>query len=100
MMIPRILATSRVARLALMALLGLACAGAPAAQAPSQGESQLTVDSLSVVKVRAQAVRDARSSRTLGPQREGTGIVIDSNGLVLTIGYLITEAEKVELLTS
>src|SRR5688572_29191501 len=100
-MTSRISATSRVARLALgIAMLGLACAGALAAQGPRQGESQLTVDSLSVVKVKAQAVRDARSSRTLGPEREGTGVVIDSNGLVLTIGYLITEAEKVELLTA
>jgi S1-C subfamily serine protease len=75
--------------------------GAYAAQAPrAAGEAQLTVDSLSVVKVKAQAVRDARSSRSLGPEREGTGIVIDSNGLVLTIGYLITEAEKIELSTA
>lgn len=60
----------------------------------------LTVDALSVVKVTAQAVRDARSSETLGREREGTGVVIDSNGLVLTIGYLITEAERVELSTT
>src|SRR5688572_18404862 len=74
-----------------------------AAQAASQaapGQRELTVDALSVVKVKSQAVRDARSSGTLGTEREGTGIVIDSNGLVLTIGYLITEAEKVELSTS
>jgi serine protease Do len=50
--------------------------------------------------VKAQAVRDARSSASLGTEREGTGIVIDSNGLVLTIGYLITEADKVELSTA
>ena len=85
-----------------VAMLAFACAGAFAAQSPSarSGEAQLTVDALSVVKVKAQAVRDARSSRTLGQEREGTGVVIDSNGLVLTIGYLITEAEKVELSTA
>jgi S1-C subfamily serine protease len=74
-----------------------------AAQAASQGQAgqvPLTVDALSVVKVKTQAVRDARSSRSLGNEREGTGIVIDTNGLVLTIGYLITEAEKVELSTA
>jgi S1-C subfamily serine protease len=38
--------------------------------------------------------------RTLGPQREGSGVVIDSDGLVLTIGYLITEAETVDLHTA
>jgi serine protease Do len=103
MMISNLSATYRVVRLVLgSAMLSLACAGALAAQAPAprQGESQLTVDALSVVKVKSMAVRDARSSRSLGPEREGTGVVIDSNGLVLTIGYLITEAEKVELSTA
>jgi len=65
-----------------------------------QQGSDLTVDSLSVVKVRTRALSNARSMRTLGPQREGTGVVIDSDGLVLTIGYLILEAETVELSTA
>ena len=68
-------------------------------QDPS-GKPQITVDALSVVRVRAQASANARSGRTLGRNREGTGVVIDSSGLVLTIGYLITEAEKVELTTA
>ncbi|HKA44852.1 MAG TPA: S1C family serine protease [Burkholderiales bacterium] len=38
--------------------------------------------------------------RTLGAQREGSGVVIDSDGLVLTIGYLVVEAETVELMTA
>ncbi len=70
-----------------------------AAPAP-RGKPQLTVDALSVVRVRAQASADARSGQTLGRNREGTGVVIDSSGLVLTIGYLITEAEKVEINTA
>jgi serine protease Do len=61
---------------------------------------ELTIDALSVVKVQAQAVKDARSLNTLGSQREGTGVVVDSNGLVLTIGYLIVEAENVQLSTA
>jgi S1-C subfamily serine protease len=82
------------------ALLAL-CASAHAAQGPQVPGSapELTVDALSVVKVKSQAVRDARSATTLGAEREGTGVVIDSN-LVVTIGYLITEAEKVELSTA
>jgi S1-C subfamily serine protease len=68
----------------------------PPAARPRQ---EVTVDSLSVVKVRSKAVADARSSRSLGQQREGTGVVIDSSGLVMTIGYLIIEAENVELST-
>ena len=70
----------------------------PAPQA--QPQPGLTVDSLSVVKVHARVVSNARSMRTLGPEREGTGVVIDSNGLVLTIGYLIMEAETVDLVTA
>jgi S1-C subfamily serine protease len=69
-----------------------------AADAPRGGNrEQMTVDSFSVVKIRAKAVPNARSRSTLGPEREGTGIVIDSSGLILTIGYLIQEAESVEI---
>ncbi|MBL8327505.1 MAG: serine protease [Rubrivivax sp.] len=50
-----------------------------------------------VIGVQAEAVEDARSSRTLGAQREGSGIVIGADGLVLTIGYLILEAQSVWL---
>lgn len=63
-------------------------------------ERELTVDQFSVVKLTVKSVADARSARTLGPQREGTGVVIDSSGLVLTIGYLVTEADTVELATA
>jgi S1-C subfamily serine protease len=58
------------------------------------------VDSLSVVKLRSTAPAGARSSGTLGRHREGTGVVIDAQGLVLTIGYLILEATTVELSTA
>jgi S1-C subfamily serine protease len=73
---------------------------APAAPATPRGKPEMTVDALSVVRVRAQTSADARSGRTLGRNREGTGVVIDSGGLILTIGYLITEAEKVEVNTA
>jgi len=63
-------------------------------------ERELTVDELSVVKLTVKAVPGARSAGTLGAQREGTGVVIDSSGLVLTIGHLITEADTVELSVS
>jgi serine protease Do len=83
-----------------LVLVALACAhDARAAQNAPPGR-ELTVDALSVVKVQAQAVKDARSLNTLGSQREGTGVVVDSNGLVLTIGYLIVEAENVQLSTA
>jgi serine protease Do len=67
---------------------------------PARPRPRQTVDALSVVKVRSKALPDARSIRTLGARREGTGVVIDAKGLVLTIGYLILEAETVELSTA
>lgn len=85
----------------LMALASVLALVAPARSAEVPPRSrELTVDALSVVKVHAVAVKDARSSSTLGAQREGTGVVVDSNGLVLTIGYLIVEADNVQLSTA
>jgi S1-C subfamily serine protease len=74
--------------------------GPEAVPPAARAQPELTVDSLSVVKVKSKAVINARTNRSLGPQREGTGVVIDSDGLVLTIGYLIVEAETVELSTT
>jgi S1-C subfamily serine protease len=64
---------------------------------PPPAHQQTTVDALSVVMVRTRALANARSAPTLGLLRQGSGVVIDSGGLVLTIGYLIIEAETVEL---
>ena len=50
-----------------------------------------------VVGIRATAVEGARSASTLGQEREGSGVVITADGLVLTIGYLVLEAEAVEI---
>jgi serine protease Do len=75
-------------------------AGLPAQALAAAAEREITVDQFSVVKLTVKAVPDARSTRTLGPQREGTGVVIDSSGLVLTIGYLVAEADTVELATA
>lgn len=52
-----------------------------------------------VVKVKANVPGDARSAQTLGTEREGTGTLIGGDGLVVTIGYLILEADRVELTT-
>src|SRR5512132_3153616 len=50
-----------------------------------------------IVKVQARALADARSAATLGAEREGTGVVIDKDGLILTIGYLVIEADEVRI---
>ena len=53
-----------------------------------------------IVKVSVQAVPDARSAATLGSEREGSGVVIGERGLILTIGYLIVEADEVSVTDS
>lgn len=50
-----------------------------------------------VVKIRTVIPKDAHSAATLGTEREGNGVVIDSKGHILTIGYLIAEAETIEV---
>jgi len=53
----------------------------------------------SVVTVQANIPEDGFTASILGTERSGSGIVIRDNGLVLTIGYLITEAETIWLTT-
>ncbi len=52
-----------------------------------------------VVRVKMKAVKGARSSDTLGEEREGTGILIDDKGHILTIGYVVMEAQSIEITT-
>ena len=54
----------------------------------------------SVVSVRTEIPADAFTAPVLGTERAGHGVVIHENGLVLTIGYLITEAETVWLVSN
>lgn len=51
----------------------------------------------SIVAVRAQIPAQARTSRALGTERFGSGVVIDAKGLIITVGYLILEAAEVQL---
>jgi len=48
-----------------------------------------------VVGLRTTVPRDRRSAQTLGTEREGHGILIGDDGLIVTIGYLIMEADSV-----
>ena len=57
-------------------------------------------ESDAVVKLSVKAMPDARTADTLGAEREGTGIVIDrKRGLILTIGYLVLEAQSILVMT-
>jgi S1-C subfamily serine protease len=51
----------------------------------------------SVVGLRTTVPADAFTAETLGTERAGNGVLIRGDGLVLTIGYLITEAETLWL---
>jgi S1-C subfamily serine protease len=53
-----------------------------------------------VVHVKTFINPDAVTTENLGRVREGSGIVIDDNGLILTIGYLMVEAHAAEIATS
>ena len=50
-----------------------------------------------VVGLRATVPKDRRSAQTLGTEREGHGVLIGDDGLIVTIGYLITEADTVTI---
>ena len=65
---------------------------------------QLTMNALAnanaaVVGIRVSAADGARSAETLGRRRNGSGVLIGEDGLVLTIGYLLLEADKIEIVT-
>jgi S1-C subfamily serine protease len=53
-----------------------------------------------VVGVKTVVPDDAYTAATLGTERAGSGVVIRPDGLVLTIGYLITEAETIWLIAA
>jgi serine protease Do len=87
--------------LALAAASVFASTGPQAPPAGSELESQsraLERAANAVLGVQSLALPNARSNSTLGRVRQGSGVVIGSDGLVLTIGYLILEADQVQLL--
>src|SRR5215467_13257826 len=97
-------ACAQLPRRLLGALLVIAFAAYPAvglaAEQDSRTPAAIDPDAFcaAIVKIETRALPDARSIATLGGEREGTGIVIDSAGLVLTIGYLLVEADEVRII--
>ncbi len=63
----------------------------------STAQAQDAVDEIlsAVVRVQTEINPTARTAPVLGTERDGHGVVIDSSGLVLTIGYLILESQSV-----
>src|SRR6266849_5011085 len=75
----------------------------PHAQKSQQTQAHVEKDAeemlAAVVRVRMKAIPNARSNATLGPSREGTGVVIDERGHIVTIGYIVIEADSIEITT-
>src|SRR5580692_9214189 len=79
----------------------LALAGATVAASVARAQSPALEELLSgVVHMKTFINPDGRTAQTLGREREGSAIVIDSNGLILTIGYLMVEAHSAEVTTN
>ena len=70
----------------------------PPANQPRPGDYGFDIDEVlaSIVGLHSFVPPDAFTAETLGTERGGNGVVID-DGLILTIGYLITEAQQVWL---
>lgn len=76
-------------------LLALACAAGPALpQDRSAADAEATLSA--VVRVQSRILPDARTAPTLGARRAGSGVLV-REGYVLTIGYLVIEAEAIEV---
>lgn len=75
-------------------LLAAAFAMLAIAQDKSQNDAEQTLSA--IVRIKTKIIKDARSAETLGLQREGSGVLI-RDGYVLTIGYLVMEAEAIEV---
>jgi S1-C subfamily serine protease len=73
----------------------------PASLRPQPEQLQFDLERAfrSMVLVHADAPEDAFTASILGTERIGHGAVINSDGLILTIGYLITEAQSIWLTT-
>ncbi|HYF06392.1 MAG TPA: S1C family serine protease [Acetobacteraceae bacterium] len=68
---------------------------------PDPTETRFDLDGAlrAVVGLRSLIPADAFTARVLGTEREGSGVMI-RDGLILTIGYLVTEAETIWITTA
>jgi S1-C subfamily serine protease len=86
--------------IAFAAALALVAGLAPAS-AESEAHSSAADELLSaVVRLKTHINPEGRTIKGLGQQRAGSGIVIDNKGLILTIGYLMVEAQSAEVTTN
>ena len=84
--------------LAAIALAVTLASGVPTcAQEPAPALDALVA---AVVRIKTHINPDARTIENLGREREGSGVVIDGSGLIVTIGYLMVEAYAAEIVTN
>jgi S1-C subfamily serine protease len=87
------------------ALLACSLTGIPSQAAtavPDSAQSAISAfarANAAVVGVRVTVAEDAASAEALGKDRSGSGVVIGPDGLILTIGYLMTEAQSIQITT-
>jgi len=85
---------------------GVLASAAVAASAPGPTSSDAAAappaadPTRAVVGVHALVPPEARSARTLGTERDGSGILIRDDNLIVTIGYLLMEAHTVEVIAA
>ena len=81
------------AQLAAIATLAMAITGSAGLAQSTRIEELVSA----VVRIKTHVNPEGRTVEGLGREREGSGILIDSDGLVLTIGYLMVEAYAAEV---
>ncbi|MEN8754192.1 MAG: S1C family serine protease, partial [Desulfobacterales bacterium] len=64
---------------------------------PAYGQQNAEQILKAIVKIKSTIPNEARTAGVLGTTREGNGVLIDSDGYILTIGYLILEAAGIEV---
>ena len=66
---------------------------------PQQDELDFDLDMAlaSSVRLSAEVSEDAFSARTLGTERQGNAVLLNSDGILLTIGYLVVDAHSITL---
>lgn len=80
------------------AVLVLACALPPLGQLYAQDKKPAAADEsiTAIVGLKAKVRPDARTAAILGTERSGSGVLV-RDGYVLTIGYLVIEADTIEI---